>query len=151
VNGKNIWRDLNLIKIMKFFSELRLNATPRVLRQFAAAWLICFLMLGFRFGLWRHSGAGSTLAAISLVGILGLLRPRALYWPFVVLTTAAFPMGWMMTQLALAVMFYCVLTPLALFFRWRGRDALRLRKPAESTLWIVRKEQTPPEKYLKQF
>jgi hypothetical protein len=136
---------------MKFFSELPLNPTARMLRQFAAGWVVCFMALAFRFGLLHHAPAGFWLAAVSLVGIIGLIFPRALHWPFVILSTVAFPIGWVVTLLALAVMFYCVVTPLALVFRWRGRDALQLRKRERATVWTERNEQTPPEKYLKQF
>jgi len=136
---------------MKFFSELPLKPTSRALRQFSAAWLLCFLVLAFRFGLLRHSTAGSSLCIISLAGIIGLLAPRALYWPFVILTIAAFPIGWIVTQLLLALMFYCVLSPLALVFRWRRRDTLQLRQRKRPTFWITRNEPSPPENYLKQF
>jgi hypothetical protein len=136
---------------MKTFSQLPLNPTPRILRQFAAGWLICFLALAFRFGLLHHAPVGIRLAVVSVAGIIGLLAPRVLHWPFVVLTAAAFPIGWLMTQLVLALMFYCVLTPVALIFRWRGRDALQLRPRGRSTFWSERNEPTPPEKYLKQF
>jgi hypothetical protein len=136
---------------MKFISELPLKPTPRVLRQFAAGWLVCFLALALRFGLLKHSHPGEILALISLVGILGLVAPRALHWPFVVLTVAAFPIGWVVTQLVLALMFYGVLSPLALVFRWRRRDMLQLRRRDRGTYWSTREEQPPPEKYLKQF
>jgi hypothetical protein len=136
---------------MKFIAELPLNPTPRVLRQFAAAWLVFFLALAIRFGLLKHSHAGEILALLSLAGILGLLAPRALRWPFVVMTIAAFPMGWVVTQLVLALMFYCVLSPLAFIFRWSRRDMLQLRQHNRATLWVARDEQPAPEKYLKQF
>lgn len=136
---------------MRFLSELPLKPTSRVLRQFAAGWLVCFLALAFRFGLLKHSNAGEILALVSLAGILGLIAPRALHWPFVVMTIAAFPIGWVVTQLVLALMFYCVLTPLAFVFRWRGRDSLELRKRDRATLWVTRDEPPSPEKYLKQY
>jgi len=136
---------------MKLFSALPLKPTSRVLRQFAAAWLICFLLLAFRFGLLRHSSAGLSLCIVSLAGVIGLTAPRALYWPFVVLTLAAFPIGWAVTQLALALMFYCVLSPLAVVFRWRGRDTLQLRRRDHASFWVVRERPPPPENYLKQF
>ena len=64
----------------------------------------------------------------------------------------AFPIGWLVTQLMLAIMFYLVLTPVALVFRWRGRDELRLRsRPAPSSFWVERGEPPKAEKYLKQF
>jgi hypothetical protein len=122
-----------------------------MLRQFAAGWLVCFLALAFRFGLMHHVPIGVRLAVVSVAGIIGLLFPRVLHWPFVVLTVAAFPIGWLMTQLVLALMFFCVLTPVALVFRWRGRDPLQLRKHEQSAFWSERNESTPPEKYLKQF
>ena len=135
---------------MKPFSTPLFNPTPRMLRQFAAGWLVCLLALAFRFG--RHNTpVGLWLAVASLAGIIGLVMPRALYVPFVVLIAAAFPIGWLMTQLVLALMFYCVLTPIAFIFRCRGRDALQLRKRERSTLWETRHGQNPPEKYLKQF
>lgn len=136
---------------MKFLSELPLKPTSRVLRQFAAGWLVCFLGLAFKFGLMKHSHAGEILAWISLAGILGLMAPRVLHWPFVVMTIAAFPIGWVVTQLVLALMFYCVLSPLAMVFRWRRRDMLQLRQHERNTLWVARDEQPPPEKYLKQY
>jgi hypothetical protein len=136
---------------MKFFSKAPLKPTSRVLRQFAAAWLVCFLALAFRFGLLRHSTAGSSLCLLSIAGIIGLLAPRALYWPFIVLTVAAFPIGWAMTQLVLALMFYCVLSPLALVFRCRRRDSLQLRQGKRDSFWVERKESPAPENYLKQF
>ena len=151
MSAKNIWLHLSLTDVMNFFSELPLNPTPRMLRQFAAGWLVCFLALAFRFGLLHHAPIGFWLAAVSLVGVIGLIAPRILHWPFVVMTIAAFPIGWLMTQLVLALMFYCVLTPLAVIFRWQRRDALQLRKRERTTLWVTRHEETPPEKYLKQF
>src|SRR5690349_8395934 len=136
---------------MTMLTHLPLKPTPRMLRQFAAAWLIFFLLLAFKFGLRQHSTAGVILTLVSLAGVIGLLTPRVLHWPFVVLTIAAFPIGWVMTQLVLALLFYCVLFPFALIFRLRGRDALRLRKRNAATFWVERGEQPPPEKYLKQF
>ena len=136
---------------MKFLAEIPLKPTSRVLRQFATGWLVCFLALAFRFGLLRHSHAGIIFAVLSLAGILGLLAPGALRWPFVIMTIAAFPIGWVMTQFVLALLFYCVLSPLGLVFRWRGRDALQLRQHNRATFWVTRNEQPTPEKYLKQF
>jgi hypothetical protein len=136
---------------MKFLSDLPLNPTPRMLRQFAAAWLVAFLALACKFGLLHQSSAGLVLGILSLAGIFGLLVPRVLHWPFVIMTVAAYPIGWVVTLVVLALMFYCVLSPLALVFRWRRRDILQLRDSKRDTFWIKRDDQPPPEKYLKQF
>ena len=137
---------------MKWF-DLPLKPTPRVLRQFAAAWLVFFLAAAAQQMFLRHCAtAAGVLGAIALVGLVGLLKPFAVRWLFVGATIAAFPIGWTMTQLALAVMFYVVLTPLALVFRWRGRDELQLRrKPGQSSFWITRLPERDVKRYLKQF
>lgn len=133
-------------------SDIPLNPTSRVLRQFAGAWLIVFLVLAFRHGLVHETKPGVALALVSIVGIVGLVFPRALRWLFVAASILAFPIGWVVTQIALALMFFLVLTPVAVVFRWRGRDVLQLRRNAgKKSYWFVREQQPSPEKYLKQF
>jgi len=135
------------------FSDLPLKPTPRALRQFATGWLILFLGLAARQGSTRgHTTARCVLVVMALIGIAGLLRPASVRWLFVGATVVTFPFGWVVTQAVLALMFYLVLTPVALLYRWRGRDALQLRRRAEqSSFWTTRGEPPPPAKYLKQF
>ncbi len=137
---------------MKWFN-LPLKPTPRVLRQFAAAWLVFFLAVAAQQMFLRsRATAAGVLGAIALIGLIGLVQPSAVRWLFVGATVAAFPVGWVMTQVVLAAMFYGVLTPLALVFRWRGRDELQLRpKPAQASFWITRHPERDVRRYLKQF
>jgi hypothetical protein len=137
---------------MKWF-HLPLKPTPRVLRQFAAAWLVFFLAVAAQQMFLRNRvTAAAVLAAIALIGLAGLWKPSAVRWLFVGATVAAFPIGWVMTQVVLAVMFYVVLTPLALVFRWRGRDELQLRRrPGQTGFWITRCPERDVKRYLKQF
>ena len=137
---------------MKWF-HLPLKPTPCVLRQFATAWLVFFLAAAAQqMFLRRHVTAAGVLGAIALIGLAGLAKPSVVRWLFVGATVAAFPIGWVMTQVVLAVMFYAVLTPLALVFRWRGRDELQLRhKPEQTSFWITRHPERDVRRYLKQF
>jgi Saxitoxin biosynthesis operon protein SxtJ len=133
-------------------SELPLDPTPRALRQFAAAWLVIFSIVAVRAFIRGHHLESYILDAIALMGLVGWLKPMSIRWLFVSATIVAFPIGWVMTHLMLAIMFYLVLTPIAFLFRWRGRDELQLKhKPKRDSYWIERGEQTAPEKYLKQF
>ena len=135
------------------WSDLPLQPAPRTLRQFAAAWLVFFLAAASYQTLVRgRPAAGYVLGAIALIGLAGLLKPLAVRWLFIGATVVAFPIGWLMTQVILAVMFYLVLTPLALVFRWRGRDELQLRRePEKSSFWITRGHPPDAGRYLKQF
>ena len=120
------------------WSDLPIHPTPRVLRQFAAAWLVFFLILGAHQFLARgHQQWGAVLMILAgLVGLPGLIKPGVVRWPYVVSMVMAFPIGWVISQLMLALMFYGIITPVALLFRIRGRDALG-RKPAPDrpTYW----------------
>lgn len=136
------------------WSDLPLRPTPRMLRQFAAAWLVLFLCLGaHQYFARKHLAFGMVLAAAAVaVGGLGLLKPAAIRWLYIGATVVAFPIGWLVSQLMLAIMFYGVLTPVALFFRLRGRDLLCRRPPANrATHWQPRDPPPEARRYLRQY
>ena len=80
-------------------------------------------------------GATPRLAAVFAVlaltvGPIGLVRPGWLQPIYVSWMVLAFPIGWTVSQVMLAVMFYGVFTPIGLVFRLIGRDPLhRTRRP----------------------
>jgi hypothetical protein len=135
------------------WSDLPLNPTPRMLRQFSGAWLVVFSGWAGHRALLRHQpGAALILGGVAVLGLLGWARPAWMRWPFVVATVITFPIGWVISQLVLLLMFLLVITPVALFMRLRGRDILQLKRPPENvSLWKRRPEQTEPGRYLKQF
>ena len=102
------------------------NASVKQLRQFA--W---FAPLGFAAIGWMTLRLGASMpvfwglcAAGGVVLLLGLLRPT-LVRPFWIVSLAlAFPIGLVVTNVALAALYYLAMTPLALLFRGFGRDAL---------------------------
>jgi hypothetical protein len=136
------------------WSELPLRPTPRMLRQFAAAWFVFFLCLGVhQYFVRNHPAPGLALGAAAIVvGGLGLVKPAAIRWLYIGATVLAFPMGWVVSQLMLAVMFYGVLTPIALCLRLSGRDPLR-RRPAPGCASHWQPRDAPPEarRYLRQY
>ena len=135
------------------WSELPLNPTPRMLRQFSGAWLIVFATMAcHRAGLRHQPGAALILAGIAFLGLSGLVRPALMRWFFRGATVITFPIGWAVSQLVLLLMFLLVITPVALLMRLRGRDTLQLKRPPENvSLWKPRPERTEPSRYLKQF
>lgn len=135
------------------WADLPLKPTPRMLRQFSGAWLVVFAGLAGQRALLRHQpGAALVLGALAVLGLVGLVRPALIRWPFIGATVITFPIGWVLSQLVLLFMFLLVITPVARFLRFRGRDILQLKRPPDNvSLWKQRPEQTEPGRYLKQF
>ena len=136
------------------WSDIPFRPAPRVLRQFAAAWLVFFLALGaHQYLVCQHPAAGVALMGIAVVmGVLGLINPATMRWVFVTWMVVAFPIGWLISLLMLLLMFYGVITPVALLFRMRGRDLLRRRRdPSGTTFWLPKETPRDVRRYFRQY
>jgi hypothetical protein len=136
------------------WSDIPMRPTTRALRQFAGAWLVFFLAFGVHQCLARkHVTWGLVLMALALgIGVLGLFKPSAVRWLFVGWMVVAFPIGWLVSLLMLLLMFYGLITPIALFFRLRGRDLLRQKPaPAASTFWLPKHTPEDVRSYFRQY
>ena len=136
------------------WSDLPFNPSRRALRQFAALWLVCFLALGANqyFAKGRPQ-LGLALAAVAaIIGLPGLIRPPLLRWLFVGCTVLAFPIGWLISLLMLLILYFLVLTPVAVLFRLRGRDLLG-RKPApeRNSFWEPKHTPRDLRSYFRQY
>jgi hypothetical protein len=136
------------------FSDIPLQPSPRTLRQFAAIFLVFFLAVGaHQYFARAHHTAGLVLGSLAvLVGTVGLIKPSVVHWIFVGWMVLAFPIGWLVSQFLLAVLFYLVLTPFAVLFRWRGRDLLGLKPaPGRPSFWLSKRTPEDVRSYLKQY
>jgi hypothetical protein len=136
------------------WSEIPLRPTTKALRQFAAAWLLFFLALGAHQYLVRHhSRVGLTLMGLAVViGAAGLAKPSVVRWIFVGWMILAFPVGWLVSELMLLVMFYGMITPVAVLFRMRGRDLLRRKQDSAATsFWLPKDTPQDLRSYFRQY
>jgi hypothetical protein len=133
---------------------ITVNWTPgrRQLRWFGVAALFGFGLIGFVVLRWTGSmTAARVLWAVGLVSFLvGLPFPNALRPLWVALTVVTFPIGWLLSQIFLRLIFYGLLAPIGLLFRLSGRDPLRLRRPAGDTYWRARGPAPGPTSYFRQ-
>lgn len=129
-----------------------LATTDRVLRQFAALWILFFGVIAGWHGLVRERVAVAlALAALGiLVGFLGLARPQAMRPIFTGLMAITFPIGWVVSHLVLALLFFGVFTPVALLFKLIRRDALGRRRSGQSTYWARRPVASDVRAYFRQ-
>ena len=136
------------------WSDISFTPSSRVLRQFAALVLVVFGGLAVWYGFVRdQSGLASVFGIIAaVIGSLGLIVPRAVGPIFVAWMIVAFPSGWTISRVLLALVFYGLFTPLSLVFRLIGRDRLeRRRRAGQSTYWTAKAQPTGLHDYFRQF
>ena len=134
------------------WSDVTAAPQKNTLRHFAGLWLLFF----GSFAAWRmwhrqmdlRTEALGVLAVV--VGGAGLARPSTLRWIYTGWMAAAFPIGWTVSRVMLASFFYAVVTPLALVFRLKGRDVLRLRRRQKASYWMVKTGARDVNEYFRQ-
>jgi len=130
------------------------SPSDRVLRQFAAIWIVFFGLMAMRREFHNHQHNLALVLAIMAVtiGPLGLIWPRAIKPIFVGWMALAFPIGWLVSRVILGILFYGLFTPVALVFRLKGRDPLGLKpQPDATTYWHVKPQAADNSQYLRQF
>jgi TRAP-type C4-dicarboxylate transport system permease small subunit len=130
------------------------NPSPSELRWFGIL-LVVFTagvgaLVGWRTGepAWRTGIwiGGGTLALV-FFAVPAARRSIYLGWMY-----AAFPIGWTVSHVLLALIYFGVVTPVALVMRALGHDALeRKLDRSASTYWVRTTPQRGPERYFKQF
>lgn len=136
------------------WSDIKFDPSRKLLREFGLLCLAFFGAIGLYQGLYRgHAAAGLILGAIAIAGgLLGLLAPMALRPVYVAWMVAAFPIGWTISLIVTAAMFYGLFMPIGLFFRLIGRDAMQRKfRPDAETYWEPKATPTDPRRYFKQF
>ena len=136
------------------WSDLPLKPSPRTLRQFAGLWILFFGGLAAWHGLVRgHERTAIVLALLAVtIGPAGLLAPALIRPIFVAWLVIGFPIGWTLSRVLLLVMFFGVMLPVAWLFKLRGRDNLRLARPAgQSSRWASKPMPGEAASYFRQY
>ena len=107
-------------------------------------------MAWWKFGAPRFAqGAGIVAAVIILVYYLLPPLRRLIFMAWL---GAVYPLGWTLSHLLLAVVFYLVVLPIGLLLRLFRYDALRRRfEPGTPSYWIRRGPPRGPESYFRQL
>ena len=135
--------------------EINRDPTTREIRQFALLWLpaFCFLLggwLGYRLAAWPAAAGLAGGGALSIV--VGVWRPRWMQFVLIGWMWAVFPIGWSVSHLLMASIYFLVVTPIGWIMRLAGRDPLsrKFDRKAE-TYWTPRSEDVDPSRYFRQF
>lgn len=143
--------------------EIDFNPDARTLRQFgiiafigfgALAALAYYEKLVFAWGLggarvWVAVGFGALgLLALSF----SLVAPRANRVLFVALSLVAFPIGFVLSHLIMATLYFLVIGPVAVALRLLGRDPMnRAIDPQADTYWSPARPGRDKDSYFHQY
>lgn len=135
------------------WSDVTKVQTPKTLRQFGLLSLVVF----GGWAAWRaYTGRvdGVTYAlgtAGAVLGAAGVTAPMLLKPIFTVWMAAAFPIGWLVSRVVLAALYFLLFTPIAIVFSLIGRDPLHRRKPQAASYWLPKPPPASAAQYFKQF
>jgi Saxitoxin biosynthesis operon protein SxtJ len=123
-------------------------------RTFGLLFIGVFALLGF-YSLWKGWVVNATQVFFALSALLAAIT---LFAPVFLtpLNKAWYQLGLLLgkvvSPIVLGILFFIVITPVAICMRLAGRDALKLRKQDVSSHWIDRKPPGPePESFKEQF
>jgi hypothetical protein len=130
------------------------HPSRRQLAVFGIAWFLFFAVVGTIVLLKISSlPAASTIWTLAVaVPLAGCVFPELLRLVYVGMTYVAMPIGWVVSHVVLALVYYLVLTPTGLLMRLFGYDPMRRRfDPAAKTYWIPREQPEDVGRYFRQF
>ena len=135
---------------------ITINRDPsrQQLNWFGFAWFVVFGGLG----IWSIVANGSTSGNILIVvmavviPLVGSLFPKVMRWIFVGASYAAFPIGFAISFVMIALVYFLVLTPIGILKRMLGRKGLttNLDRTMES-YWIAVDDDPDLERHFRQY
>jgi len=141
-------------KALPFFQHVKWRPDAGELRRFAIAMLIGFTVLG-ALSAWRGKGIGTASIVLWSIGValavaafipkVGRIAYLAVYLPTSII-------GYIVSNILLALMFLLVITPLGLILKLMGKDLLQRQRPQkERTGWLPVKSTKTEDSYYRQF
>jgi hypothetical protein len=130
--------------------EINWNPTVRQRRQIGAICLFALPLVG-----WSWSGSWQTTILLLIVGcvfaLVGAVAPIALKPVFLTLTMIATPIGMVLGEIMLLLIYFGVFLPMGLIFYLMKRDALELKLDRHgTTYWQPKKQPSGPASYYRQ-
>ncbi len=134
--------------------DIQWRPTDKDLRVFATAALVVAAI--FATTIYVNVGMTRLVEVLAIVGVavfvVGMIRPQLLKYVYIGLAIVAFPIGFVVGNVLLALVYYLLVTPIGLIFRLLRRDLLHRRiEPQATSYWIERPQAPPAGRYFRQF
>jgi hypothetical protein len=127
---------------------------PEDLRRFSRIWFPLFVVFLAAVLWWRLDSLvipGVVLGIGGLLAIAAAVNLETARTIFVGLQTITYPIGLVISTLALAFLFYAMFTPLGWVMRLMGRDPLRLRARGEQSNWLPYRQDDDARSAFRQY
>ena len=130
------------------------HPTRRQLNVFGLIWLVFFGILG---AVVAGRGGAAVVAracwtAAVAVPAIGWLVPGFMRIAYLGMAYAAFPLGFVVSHVLLAAVYYLLLTPMGVAMRAFGYDPMGRRfDPGAESYWIPREAEEDAERCFRQF
>jgi hypothetical protein len=130
--------------------EINWNPTNRQLRQFGVICLFAIPLLG-----WIWGVEFQTLGWLGLVGLVlalvGVVAPKAIKPVFLALTVVTTPIGMVLGEVVMLLVYMGVFLPIGMIFRLAKRDALQLKLNRQArTYWQPKQQPRDVSSYYRQ-
>lgn len=106
--------------------ETNWNPSSRQLRQFGGLCLVALPLLG-----WLWSGSSTVITTLTVIGALiaiaAWVYPKSIAPLFVALMLITAPIGMVVGELAMYLIYMTVFLPIGIFFRITSRDRLQMK------------------------
>lgn len=130
------------------------DVSSKTLAEFSEVSLFLLGMVAAPVTFWRGSltWAVAFWTMAVLIRLIGWARPMWLRPLFLGMILAGWPIGWVVANTLLLIVYLGVFTPIGVLLRWRKGDILG-RKPdrAASSYWRDSLPAASPQDYLRQF
>ena len=135
--------------------DINWNPSDKHLRDFARIGLIAFVLIAAILYWVKDVNAHvclSLAAAGLVIFILSLLSLKIVRVIYITFTALTFPIGLAVSFIMMAIVYYLLITPIALFFKLIGRDALSLKRDTNAdTYWLQYDRPADNKRYFNQF
>lgn len=132
--------------------ELNLDPSQRQLRQFGAIAMGALPIVGAVWSGGNLQVAGICFLVGAVMAATGWLFPAALRPVFVVLSLVFLPIGLVVGELSLLLIYYLLLAPIGLVFRLMRRDPLRLTAEKDTdSYWQDKETSAEVSRYFNQY
>ena len=135
--------------------EVKWSLSVRELRRFAAVLMPIFFGLVGGFvalgsGSWTWGAA--VWGPAFLICVLGYAHPGFMQLVYAIWMHAVYPIGWCISHLMMALIFFGTLMPIGLVMKLFGRRVLHRRfDPDAETYWEPYRPDDHPERYFNQY